>query len=381
MKIAFICDEYPPRPHGGIGTFVYTIAHGMSQRGHDVTVVGVGEKSDRQRDQRIDVITLKKSNIRFLGNLISRLRLRSWIVRQARRRQLDIVEAPDYMGTLPFGVTGCTSVVRLNLSDTAISVQAGRRPSRGIFRYERQTLAANQNWIAVSQYIMDLTHATFGLSPNRTAIIYNPVPPLPADLPEMPDLPRSFVLYAGQVSKRKGALVLAEAACEFLRMHQDLHLVYAGGELPNQGDQSLSALIRETAGPELSQRIHMLGHRDRKEVLACMVRARVFAFPSQLEALPLVVLEAMNCGVPVVCTNQTSGPEMVTDGVNGLLADPTSARDFSEKISRLLDDPSLASRLAENAKQLIAKRFSLDQCIAQTEQFFERCMTESRLNH
>ena len=40
MKIVFVCNEYPPRPHGGIGTFVHTIARALLQKGHQVTVVG-----------------------------------------------------------------------------------------------------------------------------------------------------------------------------------------------------------------------------------------------------------------------------------------------------------------------------------------------------
>ena len=165
MKIVFVCNEYPPRPHGGIGTFVHTVARGLRQRGHLVTVVGIGEASREDTDEGIRVIILRGSKIRYLGNLISRLRLRRWLSLEAERGQIDVVEAPDYMGMLPFGVPGCAVVIRLHNSSTSISLQAGRKVTAGISRYERRTLEANPNWIAVSHYILDFTRTTSGISP------------------------------------------------------------------------------------------------------------------------------------------------------------------------------------------------------------------------
>jgi glycosyltransferase involved in cell wall biosynthesis len=339
-----------------------------------VTVVGIGEASREDTDEGIRVIILRGSKIRYLGNLISRLRLRRWLSLEAERGQIDVVEAPDYMGMLPFGVPGCAVVIRLHNSSTSISLQAGRKVTAGISRYERRTLEANPNWIAVSHYILDFTRTTSGISPRRSAMIYNPAPTVPSHLPEMPQLPAQFVLYAGQLSKMKGALVLAEAAREFMSYYPDLHLVYAGGEISQNGDRSISELIRETVGPELSGRVHLFGHLDHQKVLTCMTHAKIFAFPSRFEALPLVVLEAMKSGLPVVCTNYASGPEIVEDGVNGLLADPTSPRDFSEKITRLLENSALAHRLTENARQTVTERFSLERCLDETERFYEQCL-------
>lgn len=377
MKIVFVCNEYPPRPHGGLGTFVQTVARGLSGRGHEVTVVGLGEADDDCTSEGIKVVTLRRSSLRYVGNLLSRVRLRRWIASRVKDGRVDVVEAPDYEGMLPFGVRNCAVVIRLNLSATSIWRQAGRKILKGISFYERRTLIANRNWIAASHYVFELTKAEFGIFPKRSVMIYNPVPPIPSCLPEKPDLPADFVLYASSISKRKGAIALAEAAREFLSSHPNLHLVYVGGGITvasGGGSIPIEEQIREVVGPELTKRVHFLGHVNRKNVLACMVRAKVFAFPSSLEALGIVVLEAMSCGLPVVCTKYPPGPEMVEDGVNGLLADPMSPRDLSEKITRLLDDPALAAKLAANARRIVAERFSLEKCIRETERFYEECL-------
>jgi glycosyltransferase involved in cell wall biosynthesis len=84
----------------------------------------------------------------------------------------------------------------------------------------------------------------------------------------------------------------------------------------------------------------------------------------------------MSAGVPVVFTSNPPGPEMIEDGVNGLLADPASGHDFAEKTSRVLDNPDLAAGLATRARKRVAGRFSLDKCLEATEHFYEECLRE-----
>jgi glycosyltransferase involved in cell wall biosynthesis len=244
---------------------------------------------------------------------------------------------------------------------------------RGLFLYERHTLAANSNWIGVSQYVMQLTHSIFHLAPHRARIIYNFLPTTPPGQPEIPDLPSDFILYAGLVCHRKGAPLLAEAVRDILKRYPALHLVYVGGMFNHEG-RPVSEIIREILGPQLTNRVHFLGHLGRDATLACMRRAKLLAFPSKLESFGLVVIEAMSCGIPVVYTKDPPGPEIIDDGITGLLADPHSAEDFRAKIETLLNDPDLCSRLGRNAQQTVATRFSLTECVSSTENFYRECL-------
>jgi starch synthase len=374
MRIAFVCNEYPPKAHGGIGTFVQTLAWELQQRGHEITVVGLGESEDEYQDGSVRIVTLREDKRRFVGHLISRLRLRNWLGTRARAGKIDIVEVPDYQGLLPFRVNGSPVVVRLHLTSSAMWSHQYQRVPKVVYFYERQNLRLNARWIGVSQHILDLTKNIFGIVPEREVLIYNPVPSRPTNIPRMEALPRRFVLYAGLLSERKGALVLAEAARGLLAARLDLHLVFVGGDSAQNGIGSIKNRITEIVGPELGNRVHFLGRVEREKVIACMERAEVFAFPSTLEALPLVVLEAMNCGTPVVCTKLPPGPEIVEDGVNGMLADPASPEDFGVKIACILDDPSLANRLSSTAQRRVVERFSLQRCVEDTETFYRECL-------
>ncbi|HLK31619.1 MAG TPA: glycosyltransferase family 4 protein [Terriglobales bacterium] len=378
MKIALVCDRYPPRVHSGIGTFVQMLARGLRQHGHNVLVVQIGDQWSESCDKGISVFMLPRTRLPWLGNLITRLRLRNWLAARVRRGQIELIEAPDYQGFLPFGIDRCATVVRLHQSATVSQQLAGLKAAPGIYFYEKRTLAANRNWIGVSSHILGLTCKAFGVLPKKFAVIHNGILPIAGTSAEPVELPARFVLYAGQVSRRKGSLVLAEAAREFLTSHPEVHLVYAGGCLPEAGLTPIDQEIRGRVGTELSEHVHFLGQLTREQTLAWLQRAAVFVFPALIDCFPLVVLEAMSAGTPVVFTRNPPGPELIEDGFSGLLADPANPHDFAAKTSRVLDDPILAATLSEGARKRAAERFSFEQCLKATERFYSDCVREYR---
>jgi glycosyltransferase involved in cell wall biosynthesis len=375
LHITFICCEYPPLPHGGIGTFVHTLANGLQRRGHQISVVGLGDKETHWKDGDIEVFVLPNSKIPYVGNTISRLRLQRWLKDRVTKGEVDIVETPEFLGMLPFGLWGCPVVVRLHQSSTAICLRRGQRIPKGIALYEELTLRMNSVWAAVSNNIYTYTCEIFGIQPGRVRTIYSPVPLSESRPAATPQLPVKFLFSAGQVSRTKGVVELAEAARELMNSHADLHLVYAGGHISAEDPVPISQQILDAMGSELSGRVHFLGHIEHSQVLECMAKATVYVFPSRLEAFGMVILEAMHCGVPVVCSSYPPGPEIITDGFDGLLADPTSPSDLVEKISRILQDPNLAEWLTANAKRTVERRFSLEKCVAETESFYGECLS------
>jgi glycosyltransferase involved in cell wall biosynthesis len=82
-----------------------------------------------------------------------------------------------------------------------------------------------------------------------------------------------------------------------------------------------------------------------EEKLACFERADVFVFPSHYEGMPMAVLEAMAAGLPVVATSVGGIPELVADGVNGILIAPRAPRDLSAALEKLCKDARLRSEM------------------------------------
>jgi len=84
----------------------------------------------------------------------------------------------------------------------------------------------------------------------------------------------------------------------------------------------------------------------------------VYLAPTMYENLPIRVLEAMSCGTPVVASTVCAIPEVIENGVNGILVRPGSVEELSESICLLLGNPELRNRMGNNARQTILEKFS-----------------------
>ena len=94
---------------------------------------------------------------------------------------------------------------------------------------------------------------------------------------------------------------------------------------------------------------------------------------SRAEPFGLVLLEAMRAGVPVIASNAGGVPEIVTDGVNGLLFEPGDVAGLAEAFGRIAEDPALAKQLTEEGNQVIRTRFSLERQVNSLESLFDEC--------
>jgi glycosyltransferase involved in cell wall biosynthesis len=94
------------------------------------------------------------------------------------------------------------------------------------------------------------------------------------------------------------------------------------------------------------------------------VRARyletdIFTLASFKEGVPVVLMEAMACGIPCVATGITGIPELIEQGVSGLLVPPSDVDAFTAAIERLMDDAELRQRLGTAARQQVVARYDL----------------------
>jgi glycosyltransferase involved in cell wall biosynthesis len=101
-------------------------------------------------------------------------------------------------------------------------------------------------------------------------------------------------------------------------------------------------------------------------------------FPSRLENNPLVVGEAMLSGVPVVTSTCGPFPEYLTQNETGLLVPPDDPGALSAAVTRLIEGPEFARRIAAAAQRLVTERFSLQACIQSTERFYRGSLDRQR---
>ena len=159
---------------------------------------------------------------------------------------------------------------------------------------------------------------------------------------------RHLVVAVGRLVRQKGFDRLIEAWPAVVARHPDWRLhIYGDGE----EREALQSLITRRG---MTGRVELKGWSDRiDEVLS---DASVFALSSRFEGLPMVMLEALGRGVPVVSFDCPRGPrDLITDGVDGLLVDDGDIAGFSDALVRVLDDDTWRWQLGRRALETAAR--------------------------
>lgn len=373
MRIALICNEYPPRQHGGIGTFVCSVAPALAAAGHDVEVVELGGRAGVEDRGGIRVRTVPSAG-RFKGAwLIDRWRLKF----ACERGGYDIVETPDFEGWLPWGLGGPVVVSRLHLSSSARCIADGVRPRRALVWRERSTLRRSDGWIAVSGASLASVGQTFpGLAPRPYRKVFCPLN-VEAAGPGCAEIDGPFLLFAGYVARSKGADRLARVVRPVLEAYPTLRLVLAGRVLDADGEvEGMRKVVCRELGPAAASRCDFLGFVERARLHSLMRRAVAFVFPSRLETFGLVAGEAMMLGCPVVLPREPPFTEYVRDEETGLLC--LGDAEWSAAVLRLVADEHLRIRLGRAGKLAAESDFSLETCVRETTQFYEQLLGAKR---
>jgi glycosyltransferase involved in cell wall biosynthesis len=103
--------------------------------------------------------------------------------------------------------------------------------------------------------------------------------------------------------------------------------------------------------------VKFLGKVDDAELRAAYARATVFAMPSSKEGFGIVYLEAWQRGLPVICSTQGASKEVVADGIDGFVVDPTDVSMIADRLYVLLSQPELASAMGERGRQKVDEKY------------------------
>lgn len=164
---------------------------------------------------------------------------------------------------------------------------------------------------------------------------------------------RPYVLAAGRFTRQKGFDVLLAAAARLPAIRDGrAHVLFAGDGVNQAQLEQQSVDLRLQAG------VHFLGPVEPARLASLYQGARVVAVPSRWEGLPLVCLEAMASGRPVVASRVDGIPDAVLDGETGLLVPPDDPEALARALRTLLDDPGEANRLGRSGRLRARRSFA-----------------------
>jgi glycosyltransferase involved in cell wall biosynthesis len=165
------------------------------------------------------------------------------------------------------------------------------------------------------------------------------------DAEDAEDEAPGYLLFVGRLRIRKGVEVLLEALQPGMRL-----LIAGDGE-------HRAALERKAAELGINPQIRFLGRCGAGRVRRLLNGAAALVVPSTYEGMPLVVLEAMEAGIPVVASRVSGIPEVVEDGRTGWLVPPEDPRALAAALNEVLERPEEARRRGEEGRRRVDERF------------------------
>ena len=250
--------------------------------------------------------------------------------------------------------------------------------------YQKKQLAhrAAEKWlmrhtdavVASAGSVRDFYIDQIDADPEKVLVIYNAVDwsqlaatvtraELRAEVGVPVDVPVAGIIARLTEQKAHGVLLDAIASRPELSA---LHVIAVGdGDLRD-------ALRRRAEQLGLSQRVQFVGaRRDLGNILNAV---DMFVMPSLWEGLPLSLVLAMGAGLPVIASRVAGIPEVVEDGVSGVLVEPGNGAELAAAMVRILFDDELRARLGQQARAFVRPRFGVDGFIASTTALYDRLL-------
>jgi L-malate glycosyltransferase len=181
----------------------------------------------------------------------------------------------------------------------------------------------------------------------------------------------------GQLTPRKGQLELLDAFAEVATKIPNAALLVVGGPLFNRDGDYQSLLKQRAAELRLDRRVHFLGQRP--DAASIMQALDLLVVNSKEDPFPLVVLEGLASGTPIVATAVGGIPEMITHRESGWLVQSGNDRELAAAIISLITRPELRKQLADKGRRDVQTRFSVSTFMKELEDFYAESSTDFSL--
>jgi glycosyltransferase involved in cell wall biosynthesis len=321
LRVAVVAPPWydvPPDGYGGIEQMVGTLVDGLTDRGHEVSLVAAGE--DRTDAELLRTFRAPPRGLGGPESLPIELIHAQRAARRLRELDVDVIHDHSVVGPV---------FARHRPVPTVVTVHG---PVEGWMRRLYAELE-HVSLVAISDAQRDSAPELPWIATVPNAI----------DVGSMPfrDEKEDFLLFLGRVDPTKGIVEAIRIARRAGR-----RLLIAA----KASDDEEQRYLEEEVEPLLGDGVEYLGDVDADGKLDLLMRARALLFPIQWEEpFGLVMIEAMACGTPVVATRRGSVPEVVEDGVTGAI------RDTEDELVEACD---LVARLdAETIRRRCAERF------------------------
>lgn len=297
------------------------------------------------------------------------------LARFLRRQRIDILHTHLFEPSVIGLQAGVLAGVPQRVMTRHYSDYHTRIHKKWHVRLDQLCIRLSHGVIAVSEHTAEHMISQEGARPNKIHTVLNGIdfdrvrlssPEAPARLRrEFAPSDGPLLLMVGRLHPEKGYQFLFEALTKLKgRLDRPVRLLVAGqGPLEDFYRRMVQSLGCADA-------VEFLGFR--KDVADLMAASDLVVLPSVAEAFGLVLTEALYLGTPVVATRVGGIPEIVTDGIDGVLVPPADSQALADALADLLRDPERRARMAGSGRQKVQARFKFEDMVRAYEAIYKR---------
>lgn len=377
MHICFITHEYPKQgfPHGGLGSFVKTMAEALVKNGIQVSVVGLNYSSINEftTENGVAIHRVKRSRVKGFSWLFNSFSINKKIKEIHAENPIQIVESPELDLAFIHKIKGVKYLIRLHGGHHFFAEGENRGINKWKGFQEKRSFDHADAFIAVSDYVKMHTEKYLSYRDKPVEVIFNPVN-LAVFCPQNIPVEATNITFAGSVCEKKGIRQLIQAFGIVKKEFPEMQLNVYGRDWFFPDGSSYMAMLKKEVLPTIypfDSDVIFHGAKAYNEIPVVYAKARLCVFPSHIETLGLVAPEAMAVGKLVVFTNKGPGPEVIQHQENGLLCNPLDPDDIAEKIIWALKNEEKAKQIKEEARKSVLNRFELSKLVLENDQFYK----------
>jgi glycosyltransferase involved in cell wall biosynthesis len=373
--IVIVTNYYIPTV-GGITTYVRNLVHVLARRGYDVRVISfpawLSKREDAISNRRIYRVVHELAVAVFILAVLGRI-LR---LRLARKRV--IVHSQSASFCLEAGVLAKLFGARV--------VHTFHSPIEELSIKLSSCIPFASELVCVSEEHRARYIETCGISADTAVIpggvdceFFHPVSneekeKAMQELAEssgvgMPSSP--VILFVGRVIKEKGARVLLEAARNVNAELPNAAFIVIGPLDQSRSQREFVDDLRRQISPGM--RYHLVGTLSRNQLRRAYQASDMFVCPALWEeASPLVVVEAMASGLPVIASRKGGLKSRIVEGINGRLIEPGDSGQLAEAILDYLRHPETAREAGKKAREIAVAKYSVEMMTSAYEEIYQR---------
>ncbi len=375
MHICFLCNEYPKEgfPHGGLGTFVKTIAAQLVKVGAEVSVVGVNyeNKYEEKVENGVTIFRVKKHNVKGLSWFFNSRDVNRCLKKIHQKSSIDIIEASELGLAFIRKVPSIKYIIRLHGGHHFFAEAEKRGINKWKGFQEKRSFKKADAFIAVSEYVKSHTEKYLSYFGKSVKVISNPID---TELfkPNNSVKQVSYkIVFVGTVCEKKGVRHLIEAF-QIVRLNYiDSQLEIYGRDWYYPDGKSYIEQLKEDFSVLQFDKVRFMGAVSHSALPEIYESANVCVFPSHIETQGLVAPEAMAMEKVVVFSNTGPGKETIVDGKTGFLINPYNPQEIAEKIIWVFSNKEKAAIMGKGARLFVVEKYGLQHCVVKNIDFYK----------